>query len=109
MLYEMKRVLVAALLTVWVSVPALAEGLVEGAKEAGHAIGKGAHDAGMTAKEIGKKILDGGAEAGKEIGRAAADAGKEVGRAAADAGKEVGRAAKEGGKAVASGIKGEGS
>jgi hypothetical protein len=98
MIERKQPLLLAALLTSLAAAPVLAEGLVDSAKEAGHAVGKGAHDVGMSAKEIGKKILDSGAETGKEIGHKAADAGK-----------EVGKAAKEGAKALLNGIKGEGS
>lgn len=75
---------------------ARAEGVVDGAKEAGHAVGTGLREAGVAGKEIGLNI-----------GHAAAEAGKEIGRTAVKVGKAIGTAAKEGSKALVQGIKGE--
>lgn len=71
-------------------------GVVEGAKQAGTAVGKGIREVGSAGKEIGK-----------EVGHGAAEAGKEIGRTAVKVGKTIGQAAKEGGKALANAVTGK--
>lgn len=75
-------------------------GVVEDAKQAGSAVGKGIREVGTAGKEIGKRIGHGAAEAGKEIGRAAVKVGKTIGQAAKEGGKALGKAVsgKDGGE-----------
>lgn len=70
--------------------------VVDGAREAGAAVGSGIREAGIAGKE-----------AAVTIGREAAEVGKEVGRTAVKVVETVGEAAKEGSKALVRGIKGE--
>lgn len=73
----------AAVLVIAVAPPASAEeqGLKDGAKRAGHAVGAVAHDIGHGAKQVGKEIGQGAKKAGKAIGDAAKEGGKEFRRA----------------------------
>ena len=57
------------------------EGLKDGAREAGRAIGSGAREVWKGAAKIGKEIGHGAAKAGKAVGSAAAEGGREVKRA----------------------------
>ena len=69
--------------TIVIVSPALAEddGLKEGARKTGKAIGTAAREVWKGAAKVGKEIGHGAAKAGKAVGGAAAEGGREVKRA----------------------------
>lgn len=69
--------------TIVVVSPALAEedGLVDGARKAGRAIGSATREVFHGAKKAGKEIGHGAAKAGKAVGSAAAEGARELKRA----------------------------